>query len=286
MKKALFALMLLLSIKTQAQVGIGTPTPDVSAQLDVSSTSKGFLPPRMTFAQRKNITNPSAGLIVWCTDCGQTGEMQVYDGSLWKGVSLVAATEPPPPPVTGNSIVISQVYGGGGNAGPPVAIYNRDYVEIYNPTSSSVSLEGWTIQYTSASGTIWSKTANLTGSIGAGKYYLAQMTTGGTNGSALPIPDYTNQVNIDLAGANGKVALVNNSTLLSGSCPTDASIIDFVGYGSANCSEGGSAALAGSNILSITRKNNGCKDSNNNLNDFESIAPAPRNSSTPAFICP
>jgi hypothetical protein len=64
-------------------VGIGTITPDTSAQLDVKSTSKGFLPPRLSIAQRNQIANPATGLMIWCADCGSAGEMQVYNGSVW-----------------------------------------------------------------------------------------------------------------------------------------------------------------------------------------------------------
>ena len=68
---------------TYAQTGIGTTTPDPSAQLEVSSTSKGFLPPRMTTEQRDLITAPVAGLVVWCSDCASEGELQVYNGTAW-----------------------------------------------------------------------------------------------------------------------------------------------------------------------------------------------------------
>ena len=46
-------------------VGIGTITPDASAQLDISSTSKGVLLPRLTKAQRQLIATPAAGLLVY-----------------------------------------------------------------------------------------------------------------------------------------------------------------------------------------------------------------------------
>jgi len=71
------------TIIAQGNVGIGTTTPDQSAKLDVESTSQGFLPPRMTFAQRSAIASPVAGLMVWCIDCGVSGEMQVYNGTDW-----------------------------------------------------------------------------------------------------------------------------------------------------------------------------------------------------------
>jgi uncharacterized protein (TIGR02145 family) len=67
-----------------SQVGVGTITPNASSALDVTSTAKGFLPPRMTQAQRNAIASPvPAGLQIWCTNCGNNGEMQVYNGTTW-----------------------------------------------------------------------------------------------------------------------------------------------------------------------------------------------------------
>ncbi len=77
----LTVLFSLLSSISFSQVGIGTNTPDSSAILDLTSTSKGFLPPRMTAAQRNAITSPVAGLLIWCSNCGPTGEIQVYNGN-------------------------------------------------------------------------------------------------------------------------------------------------------------------------------------------------------------
>ena len=68
-----------------SQVGIGTGTPVVSAALDVTSTSKGFLPPRMTMAQRIAISSPPAGLLIYCYDCGG-GEIEVYSGINWRNM--------------------------------------------------------------------------------------------------------------------------------------------------------------------------------------------------------
>jgi hypothetical protein len=85
----LFALLFATTL-TQAQIGIGTNTPNASAKLEISSTSQGFLPPRMTAIQRNAISNPVAGLIVWCNDCGSKGEIQIYDGTEW--VNLIGGT--------------------------------------------------------------------------------------------------------------------------------------------------------------------------------------------------
>ncbi len=58
----------LMVIKRDGKVGIGTATPNASALLDVSSTTKGLLPPRMTTAQRNTIASPAAGLQIYNTD--------------------------------------------------------------------------------------------------------------------------------------------------------------------------------------------------------------------------
>jgi hypothetical protein len=71
----------LFSLATFAQVGIGTATPNASAQLDVTSTTKGFLPPRMTSTQRAAITSPPTGLLVYQTN--EVSGLYYYTGSLW-----------------------------------------------------------------------------------------------------------------------------------------------------------------------------------------------------------
>jgi uncharacterized protein (TIGR02145 family) len=91
MKKQLLSiLVLVISIQTNAQVGIGTATPDASAALDITSTTKGLLPPRMTATQRDAIATPVAGLIVYCTDSGTNGELQYFNGVAW--VNMVGGT--------------------------------------------------------------------------------------------------------------------------------------------------------------------------------------------------
>ncbi|WP_366186307.1 DUF1566 domain-containing protein [Flavobacterium ovatum] len=62
---------------------IGTTAPTSSAVLEVSSTTQGFLPPRMTQTERNSISSPVAGLIVWCKNCGENGELQVFNGARW-----------------------------------------------------------------------------------------------------------------------------------------------------------------------------------------------------------
>jgi hypothetical protein len=82
MKKIFFLInVLLIASFAEAQTGIGTTTPNASAKLDVSSTNKGFLPPRMTSAQRTAISSPAEGLMVYQTD-GTSG-LYYYGSSGW-----------------------------------------------------------------------------------------------------------------------------------------------------------------------------------------------------------
>ena len=63
-----------------------------SAVLEASSTTQGFLPPRMTYYQRTQIASPIAGLTIWCSNCGPSGEMQVFNGGGWTNMIGGAAT--------------------------------------------------------------------------------------------------------------------------------------------------------------------------------------------------
>ena len=62
-------------------VTVGIIGPEISAALNINSTTKGFLPPRMTSAERNGISSPVAGLLIWCSNCGISGELQVHNGS-------------------------------------------------------------------------------------------------------------------------------------------------------------------------------------------------------------
>lgn len=86
------------------QLSIGTNSPESSAVLNVVSTTQGFLPPRMNKDQRNGINNPLAGLIVWCKNCGENGELQVYNGTNWTNFIGGATSEP---------LVVGSSYKGG-----------------------------------------------------------------------------------------------------------------------------------------------------------------------------
>ena len=172
------------------------------------------------------------------------------------------------------SVVISQVYGGGGSFG---SVYQNDFIELHNRGATPVSLSGWTVQYADTNN--WQLTA-LGGTLQPGQFFLVQQA-GGPNGAPLPNPNATSSI---ILGSSGKVALVNSVNFLSGNCPTGASIIDFVGYGSVNCSEGTPVGTLG-NTTAAVRKADGCTETDNNIADFNVSTPTPRNTGSVPILC-
>ena len=95
MRNSILLTLLLLPIALIAQVGIGTLTPNASAKLEVSSSNKGFLPPRVTLtgtADVATIASPATGLMVYNTATAGSSPSNVtpgiyyYDGSKWQRV--------------------------------------------------------------------------------------------------------------------------------------------------------------------------------------------------------
>jgi predicted extracellular nuclease len=192
-----------------------------------------------------------------------------------------SSPSPSPTPGAIEGVVISQVFGGGGNSGAPI---RNDFIELFNAGKTAVNLAGWSVQYASATTTTWSVTNLSSALLAPGQYYLIQEASGGSNGVTLPTPDATGT--ISLAATAGKVALVKATTALSGTCPSDASLIDLVGYGgSATCFEGTTPAPAPSNSTAIVRADGGCTDSATNSNDFSTAPPNPRNMSSATHLC-
>jgi len=71
MKNILFFITALFFFHLNAQVGIGTTSPDTSSILDISSTTKGVLMPRLTNVEKNAIVTPANGLVIFNTDNNQ-----------------------------------------------------------------------------------------------------------------------------------------------------------------------------------------------------------------------
>jgi predicted extracellular nuclease len=169
-------------------------------------------------------------------------------------------------------LVISEVYGGGGNSG---ATYTNDFIELYNPTSAPISVNGMSVQYRSSGGTTAaSGVTALSGSVPAGGHYLVQEAAGTGGTTALPAPDVSGT--IAMSGSAFTVWLASGTTALSPAADGTAvrdGIVDLVGVNS-NTFETAKAAGLG-NTTSSSRV---AADSDNNAADFAAGAPDPQNS--------
>ncbi|MCA3004165.1 MAG: lamin tail domain-containing protein [Phycisphaerales bacterium] len=188
---------------------------------------------------------------------------------------------------TATPVVISAFFGGGGNAN---ALWNADYVELFNRSQTPVDVTGWSLQYASAAGAGgFAAQVNLSplGVIPAGGYRLIRMGAVGGGGLPLPDADLVATPAISLDNQFGRLALVRTLTGLGQSC-TASEIVDLVGYGaSAACFEGVAPTENLSNLLAAERRNGGCQDTNNSAVDFLVAPPGlPRNASTPLNLCP
>ena len=103
-----FTILLLIlanlnSLTSQVLIFDTTGIPDSTAMLEVRSTIKGFLPPRMTEVQRNEIINPTAGLIIYCSDCL---ELQLFNDTAWTNMIGLPPSIPPNPTV----IIVTQTW--------------------------------------------------------------------------------------------------------------------------------------------------------------------------------
>ncbi len=168
-------------------------------------------------------------------------------------------------------VVVHEVYGAGGNSG---AVLARDFVELYNPGDEPVALSGWSVQYASATGSSWTNTTPLTGSIAAGGYLLVG-GAGGSNGAALEV-DVDGAIN--LSGTAGKVALVSSTTSLTCStgCAGQDPVVDLVGYGPTASSYAGSGPAPAASATTSVSRDDEHTNTADNAADFTAGAPTPQ----------
>jgi 5'-nucleotidase len=176
----------------------------------------------------------------------------------------------------GTGLVISEVYGAGGNSG---SVYNADFVELYNPTSTDISVAGDYIHYRSAAGGGTVAPYALSGSVPAGGHYLIQMSTASTTtGAPLPTPDAVASPAFAVAAAGGEIFLLSNSTstFTAGDQVGAPGVMEMVGALGSNSYESAPTTSAASATQSLNRSDTGA-DSDHNNADFSLKAPSPQN---------
>jgi len=177
------------SLKTEAITNSGkvivgaSSAASASAVLEASSTTQGFLPPRMTYAQMQGIASPATGLVVFCTNCGTTesvgGELEVYSGGIWRSMIGNAATVPNPTiaATTAATSITSTTAISGGNitsdGGSPITARGVVWSTSAVPTTSDSK--------TTDAGTTGTFTSNLTGLTAGTLYYVRSYATNAVN---------------------------------------------------------------------------------------------------------
>ena len=146
MKKIiLFLTILSIAKQSQAQsIGIGTTTPDASAQLDITSTTQGLLIPRLTLVQRNLVASPATGLMIYQTD--NTAGLYTFNGATWQPVSTVGGTLALPyVSLYGGSSTAFEIdmIGGSNNTGIKSVSYNAGSKAFFGEARGNNSIAGY-----------------------------------------------------------------------------------------------------------------------------------------------
>jgi uncharacterized protein (TIGR02145 family) len=222
MKKILLsAAFIAASFTSIAQVGVGTTDPNASAALEVKSTTKGFLPPRMTTANRDAITTPPAGLVIYNTTVAC---VQFFNGALWFDTCTQTTDGPPNTYLTvgnisyqGTSVIGTTGIGYNGEAVPAGSTIT---VEL---TNSDTTEQVYGLSATDAdSGLIYS----TSGTIAASATNFAVTLT--PNAVVMPALE-SGVLSMTLKGASNEITLEPRIDIKS--IPASATTVKGVFYG-------------------------------------------------------
>ena len=170
--------------------------------------------------------------------------------------------------VTPGDLQINEVYGGGGNSGATV---QNDFVELRNTSGEDLSLDGWSLQYASKTGS-FHNTLPLEGAVPAGGTFLIELADGNGNGDPLPEADLVGGINA--SGSGGVFALSDAEGELAchgATCAEDPAVVDLIGWGEAVTFSGGAPAPATTNATSVSR----VEATGENSTDFVAGEPTP-----------
>ena len=207
------------AVFTTGSVGLGVDPPSSTAELDVTSTTKGLLAPRMTTAQRLAITTPANGLIVYDT---QLVSLEVYDavGAVWNQLADTSTT--------GSVTSVSgtaPISVANGTTTPTISLGT---IPVANGGTGATTLTGYllgsgasavtasaTIPGTAIAGNIAGTAANVTGTVAIANGGTAATTATAALTNLLP----------SQAGNNGKVLTTNSTAASWAAASTGLSLI-------------------------------------------------------------
>ncbi len=219
--KTTIMLLLLVSSGVYGQRGIGTNNPDTSAILELNSTTKGFLPPRMSTTERDGISTPATGLVIYNTTVAC---VQFFNGALWFDTCTQTTDGPPNNNLTVSNItyqgksVIDNEFGIGYN-GEAVLAGSTISVKLTNNAGTE---QGYGLSATDAgTGLIYAATGTITPN-------TTETVTLTHNGVVMPALE-SGVLTMPLTGTNTTINLLPRIDIKS--IPTSATQVTDVVYG-------------------------------------------------------
>jgi hypothetical protein len=214
------AALLVSSVWAQQNVGIGTNTPHPTALLELYSTSKGLLIPRMTQAERNAISSPATGLLIYQTD--NTPGFYYWNGTAWIPILSSSSGSGLFWSLTGNSITGTEFLGTT-NAQPLVIQVGNQETFRFNPPGASAP--AWSIQRGGGN------TRGL---------HAVDLQSARAAATEVASGDYS-----VIGGGVGNTASGGYATVGGGSSSTASGKYATVGGGGGNTASGGGATVGG-----------------------------------------
>ena len=202
----------LASPKFTGAVAIGTTTPASSAVLDITSTSQGLLLPRLTYVQKTAISSPVAGLILFCSDCGTSGEMQLYNGTSF--VNMIGSPGQFAMPGITSTTAISAITTSSASSG---GVINSDGGAAVTARGIVWGTSAGSSTFSATTGTgVGTFTSSMTGLTSGVTYYVRAYATNSVGTKYGPEISFNTSQAVATLAATTTVSAIGSTTATSG----------------------------------------------------------------------